>query len=105
MVGRRRNEIQWLKEESNQIILQKGKVMKKIAVMCLMVAFCLVFSTIANAGNYVCKVDMVGPAGATATIGTRIYLTDTSSSPAWAGSKVFKVPVQQFPLGQQCGRP
>jgi len=40
---------------------------------------------------YMCTVDMAGPFGTTAASSSRVYLTDTATDPAWAGSKQFVI--------------
>lgn len=67
----------------------------KVAVVFLLTACFLAFSTVVHAGTYKCTVDQVGPAGTTQAAGSKIYLTDTASTPAWKGSKAFKVPTER----------
>ena len=67
----------------------------KVTVLFLLAACLLAFSATAHAGTYKCTVDQVGPAGATTSAGSKIYLTDTAATPGWTGSKAFKLPADR----------
>jgi hypothetical protein len=70
--------------------------MRTIIVLCLLAVASIIFPMNTNAaGSYVCTVDQAGPHGQAAAGGARLYLTDTADTPAWAGSKTFKVPADR----------
>jgi hypothetical protein len=73
----------------------KEKSMRTIIVLCLLAVSAIIFPMSANAGNYICTVDQVGPTGAAVAGGARLWVTDTHATPAWTGSKAFKVPADR----------